>query len=140
MKQDPPSKTSHGDNDYEIGYARPPKSGQFKPGKSGNPKGRKKGFKNLKSMVQEVLNEKVIVTSAKGKKKVSKLQAMLMKNANEALKGNAKAFDQVLSTLKMAGFENFDENLSTKNATHLADEDQAILDQYMDSMKPDLES
>ena len=26
--------------EYEIGYGKPPKSGQFKRGESGNPKGR----------------------------------------------------------------------------------------------------
>ena len=26
--------------DYDVGYGKPPKSGQFKPGQSGNPKGR----------------------------------------------------------------------------------------------------
>ena len=29
-------------DEYEVGYKKPPKSGQFQPGKSGNPKGRPK--------------------------------------------------------------------------------------------------
>jgi hypothetical protein len=29
-------------DDYEIGYGRPPRHSQFKPGQSGNPKGRPK--------------------------------------------------------------------------------------------------
>ncbi|MBM0203748.1 hypothetical protein JNW90_11975 [Micromonospora sp. STR1s_5] len=32
--------------DYEVGYGRPPKGGQFKPGRSGNPQGRPRGSKN----------------------------------------------------------------------------------------------
>ena len=31
---------------YEVGYGKPPKSTQFKPGRSGNPKGRTKGSRN----------------------------------------------------------------------------------------------
>lgn len=33
---------------YDIGYAKPPKATQFKPGQSGNPKGRPKGSRNAK--------------------------------------------------------------------------------------------
>lgn len=32
--------------DYEVGYGKPPKHSQFKPGHSGNRKGRPKGAKN----------------------------------------------------------------------------------------------
>ncbi len=31
---------------YRIGYCKPPKRTQFKKGRSGNPKGRKKGSRN----------------------------------------------------------------------------------------------
>jgi len=30
-------------SEYKIGYGKPPKSSQFKRGKSGNPKGRPRG-------------------------------------------------------------------------------------------------
>ena len=32
--------------DYEVGYAKPPQSSRFKPGRSGNPNGRPKGARN----------------------------------------------------------------------------------------------
>jgi hypothetical protein len=35
----------------DIGYKKPPEAKQYKPGQSGNPKGKKKGLKSLKAMV-----------------------------------------------------------------------------------------
>lgn len=41
-------------SDYPIGYGRPPKHSQFKPGTSGNPKGRPK--RELSSLLQLMAN------------------------------------------------------------------------------------
>jgi len=39
--------------DYQVGYGRPPKAGQFQPGKSGNPNGRPKGRPSLHEIILE---------------------------------------------------------------------------------------
>ena len=44
-------------DDEKVGYRRPPKKSRFKPGQSGNPKGRPKGTKNLKRDLIEELQE-----------------------------------------------------------------------------------
>jgi len=44
-------------DDYEVGYGKPPKHGQFKPGQSGNPKGRPKGRKNFPVLLEMCLNK-----------------------------------------------------------------------------------
>ena len=43
------------DDEYDVGYKKPPKRTQFKPGQSGNPRGRPKGTKNLKTDLAEAL-------------------------------------------------------------------------------------
>ena len=50
-----------GAKDYNVGKGKPPKSTRFKPGQSGNPKGRPKGRKNLKTELDEVLNATVML-------------------------------------------------------------------------------
>ena len=45
------SKGQKAGGDYAVGYGRPPKATQFKPGRSGNPRGRPKGAKSEDTMI-----------------------------------------------------------------------------------------
>ena len=56
-----PSDNKH---DYEVGYGKPPRQTRFRKGQSGNPRGRSPGTKNLKTLLNDALNEPVIVTFA----------------------------------------------------------------------------
>ena len=47
--------------DYQVRYCRPPVEHRFKLGSNANPKGRKKGSKNHKLVIQEVLFEPITV-------------------------------------------------------------------------------
>jgi hypothetical protein len=47
--------------DDEVGYGKPPGHSRFKKGQSGNPKGRLSGTRNLKSDLNEELQESVMV-------------------------------------------------------------------------------
>ena len=43
--------------DYEVGYGRPPKNSQFKPGQSGNPRGRRKVSGNIWNEARDAFSE-----------------------------------------------------------------------------------
>lgn len=89
--------------DDDVGYGKPPKSGRFKKGRSGNPRGRPRGARNFSSVVTEQLNEKVPV-KLKGKRsrKMSKWDLIIMRLVNDALNGDARARAQLFAYMPEA--------------------------------------
>ena len=76
----------------EIGYGKPPRSHQFKPGQSGNPKGRPKGAKSTATLVRQILDSKISTRTSDGRvRKVMVREAMITRFADTALKGDTKA-------------------------------------------------
>lgn len=82
--------------DYEVGYGRPPKETRFKPGQSGNPKGRKRKPQSVREQMREILDGKIQVAEGGVVKKRSRRSVMLTSVANNAAKGDLKAADFVL--------------------------------------------
>ena len=85
--------------DYDVGYGKPPKNGQFKKGQSGNPKGRPKGTNNIKTDILEELSEKLVVKEGGKAKKISKQRAMIKAMMAKAVHGDAKAAGTILTML-----------------------------------------
>jgi hypothetical protein len=80
-----------------VGYGKPPLWTQFKKGCSGNPKGRPKKAKNLKTDLKELLNEPVTVKTGGVTKTVTKRRAMMMNLQAQALQGNTKATQAIIN-------------------------------------------
>ena len=74
--------------DYEVGYAKPPKSTQFKKGQSGNPNGRPKGQHNFATILTRELNRKVTINENGRRKKVTKLEAATKQLVNKVAGGD----------------------------------------------------
>ena len=51
-------------DDYKVGYKQPPKTAQFQKGKSGNPRGRPKNARNLKTDLAEELAKACLLQAA----------------------------------------------------------------------------
>jgi replication-associated recombination protein RarA len=85
--------------DDAVGYRRPPKHSQFKPGRSGNPRGRPKGAKNLSTELLEELHERVKVKEGGREKTISKQRAMLKSLMAKAVKGDTRAANTLLNML-----------------------------------------
>jgi len=89
--------------DTKVGYGRPPIHSQFKPGQSGNPKGRPKGTRSLASVVRAAMTERVTIVLNGKRKSVSKLDAAMMQAANQAAGGEHRAMRLVVDLMR--GFE-----------------------------------
>jgi len=92
---------SSGDQNV-VGYCKPPAASQFKPGQSGNPKGRPKGSKNLKTKISAELNRKILVTENGKSKRIAKGDALVRQVVNKALSGHAGMTRIVLSAVEEA--------------------------------------
>ena len=87
------------DDDYEVGYGRPPLHTRFQPGRSGNPTGRKPSKANLATVLERALAASVIVTENGRRTSRSKLEVAVTQAVNKAAGGDLKALDIVLKLL-----------------------------------------
>ena len=77
-------------------YRNPPEHTRFRKGQSGNPKGRPKGSRNFRTLIEDEL-EKTIEISENGKAvKLTKRQIIARKLVNEAATGNPRAWRELL--------------------------------------------
>jgi hypothetical protein len=111
---------------YTIGWGKPPKQGQFKPGSSGNPAGRPKGSKNLRTDLEQEMSERIQVTEGGKSITVTKRRAVLKRITNKAMNGETAAA-RVLFNL-MVGLEQVD--VQDKQAEPLEEEDLEILAEF----------
>ena len=75
----------------EVGYKRPPKSSQYQPGKSGNPKGRRRKQKGPRQLLEAALNEAAMVTENGVSRALPKMQVIYKVLVANAIKGHAGA-------------------------------------------------
>jgi hypothetical protein len=97
------------DRDYEVGYGKPPKSTRWKPGQSGNPKGRPKKIKDFDKLIDRELSLNVRITEDGESKVVSKRELIIKRLVTEALKGDKSALKLMVNLMKanlsVEGFE-----------------------------------
>jgi Family of unknown function (DUF5681) len=82
--------SGEGLKDPKVGYGRPPKASRFAPGKSGNPRGRPKGSRSVGGILNGIMSQKVTVSEGGRTRRVSRLEVMLLRLANDAARGDAR--------------------------------------------------
>jgi Family of unknown function (DUF5681) len=99
-----PGRQPTAETTYEVGYCRPPKHTQFKPGQSGNPKGRSPQTHNFKTMVNKVVGEQVEIREGRKIRWMSKIEALFRTMMSRAFKGDPKAMASFIAMMKHSGY------------------------------------
>lgn len=97
---------------YDVGYKKPPRHSRFKPGQSGNPKGRKKHSRNLSTVLDEILYEQVEITEGSRKRRMTRAEALARHTMNRAFK-DPRALAALLLLMKQTGLLQASELVST---------------------------
>lgn len=122
------SKDDRPEGSYEdVGYCKPPKKNRFRKGKSGNPKGRPKRAKGLKSDLKEELASRITVKIAgkehTGTKQRLMLNAITLRAATGDTRAAEKLFNLILAVLGVEDEDAQSERLSKR--------DEALLEQFL---------
>jgi hypothetical protein len=83
-------------SNYEVGRGKPPKAARFKKGASGNPKGRPKGSKNLRTLAEKQFLKPVTVTTNGRKTKMPMIEIIIAQLLKKAAEGDLGAMKAVL--------------------------------------------
>ena len=116
-----------GQGKYEVGYCKPPVSGQFKKGESGNPKGRKRKPKSLRGEVEALMSSKVSVAVGGEKKLLHLRQVLARALVSKAGKGDPRSLQMIINILK----EPESSDPQANDLDGLTSQDKAMLDELL---------
>lgn len=95
-------KNSDEEQNYDVGYGKPPESSRFKPGQSGNRDGRPKGSLNFATVLERTLRETVVINENGRRQTITKLEAALKQLTNKAAAGDLGAVKQLFGLVRSA--------------------------------------
>ena len=116
-----------------VGYGKPPKDTRFKPGMSGNPRGRPKGSRNVADVFARTLREKVVVNEQGQRKTITKLEAAVKQFVNQAASGNLRALQMLVTFAREAEAR---ESLSSPTESIIREVDQRVIEGIMRRFQP----
>ncbi|QOF69518.1 hypothetical protein IG197_16780 [Aminobacter sp. SR38] len=119
----PASSGNSSSEPYDVGYGKPPKATQFKPGRSGNPKGRPKEARSMKAIALREFTQLVEIRDGDGTRKITKREALIKSLMVKALKGDLNAIKALIA---IAG-ENTEPEFDSVHEQVLSPADQAQL-------------
>ena len=77
----------------------PSDRGRFRPGRSGNPRGRPKGPRSIRSELAGILKERIGVREGGKHKRISRQHALLLKLLEKALGGDIRAATTIINNM-----------------------------------------
>ena len=86
----------------EVGYKNPPLHSRFQPGQSGNPKGRPKGSKNVRTILREALQRRYRGREGNQEKTKAALEWLVYGSMQRAIAGKPGALRNVRDAIALA--------------------------------------
>jgi hypothetical protein len=123
MSDNPPKKLADGacDDPAEmVGPGKPPRHTRFKPGQSGNPKGRPKGSKNFATILQQQLTKKITITVDGKPRRMTVQEVIARRLATDSMKGTTKAMELLI---KLTSVKSDEAEKDAARETELPDKD-----------------
>lgn len=87
------------ENDYDVGYAKPPKHTQFRKGQSGNPKGRPRRDDSIGGILERTLSRRATITDGGKTKTVSLMEYAIMSSVDKAMKGSVRDLEKLIQMI-----------------------------------------
>jgi len=87
---------------YEVGYRKPPRSGQFRKGVSGNPLGRPKKASDFDSELLRQMNSTVTINENGKRTAIKKSEALAKRLFVQAWEGNTSAIRHLVEFCRQA--------------------------------------
>jgi uncharacterized 2Fe-2S/4Fe-4S cluster protein (DUF4445 family) len=97
-----PSSTT-ADSSFEVGYGKPPKANQFPKGRTGNPRGKRKGEENIISAFKRIVSKRVKINDDEKVRTITLAEAVILKNYNVALQKNPFAMSNMFRLAEASG-------------------------------------
>jgi hypothetical protein len=85
---------------YQVGFAKPPIATRFRKGQSGNPAGRPRGSKNISTILEQELEQRVVIRENGKQKSVTKRRASMKQFVNKAIAGDPRALQLLINYLR----------------------------------------
>jgi hypothetical protein len=123
--------TDGGEAPYEVGNRKPPKQFRFKPGRSGNPKGRPKGSTSFETKIQKELSKLVTVHKNGKSVKMSKLDVGVTRLVDRFMTGDLKSTAIIIGL----GKRNEKPKTGEENPEPIAMPDEANLEFVVERLK-----
>ena len=117
----------NGDDDYDVGYGKPPKQHQWKKGQSGNPSGKRKREERLKDMFSRIAAEEICVSQNGSQTAMPQGEAAVRAILSKSMKGDVAAFRAIAPFLEKADVQE-----SGSGEYSLEPADLAVLEMHAD--------
>ena len=118
---------SEDDQSAKPGFANPPSQHRFKQGQSGNPKGRPKGSRNLKTDLSALLRGNVEITVNGKRRRMTRQEAMLLSLFQRAVSKETGAARTLLDLV--VKLQHSDDKSTVETAINLSD--RSIVENYL---------